>query len=126
MSQRKLRWDLMRRVVLLSSVFSMMVYGTVVILALPTVTDNLSFHDSTAHWLISVVLLRFLVLTPAVDSIAARFSVRMLFMFGIATFLVGTIAAALAPHFVIILLARVVQGFGTAVIMVLASSTGSC
>src|SRR5699024_7018665 len=62
---------------------------------------------------------------PAVDSIAARFSVRMLFMFGIAIFLVGTIAAALAPHFVIILLARVVQGFGTAVIMVFASSTGS-
>jgi len=115
----------MRRVVLLSSVFVMMVNATVVIIALPTITDHFSFHDSTGHWLITVVFLTLAVLTPAVDSIAARFSVRMLFMFGIAIFLVGTIAAALAPHFVIILLARVVQGFGTAVIMVLASSTGS-
>src|SRR5699024_12549741 len=71
------------------------------------------------------VLLCLLVLVPDVVSLLARLCVRMLFMFGIAIFLVGTIAAALASHFVIILLARVVQGFGTAVIMVLASSTGS-
>src|SRR5699024_11600200 len=97
MRQRNLRWDLMRRVVLLSSVFVMMVNATVVIIALPTITDHFSFHDSTGHWLITVVFLPLAVLSPAVDSLAARLSVRMLFMFGIATCLVGTSSAAMRP-----------------------------
>ena len=114
----------MRRVVLLSSVFVMMVNATAVIVALPAILDDFSIHNSTGHWLITAYFLTLAVVTPSVERICVRFSVRKFFTLGIAAFLLGTIATALGPHFVILLLARFVQASGTAVMVVLARSTG--
>ena len=125
MRQRNLRWDLMRQVVLLSSVFVMMVNATAVIVVLPTIIDDFSIYSSTGHWLITAYFVTLAVVTPAVEQVCVRFSVRTFFMLGIVAFLIGTIAAALAPYFGVVLLARVVQAFGTAIMVVLAGSRRS-
>src|SRR5699024_10766219 len=64
------------------------------------------------------------VVIPTLERIFLRFSARTFFMLGIAAFLLGMIATALASHFVILLLARIVQASATSVMVVLARSTG--
>src|SRR5690606_33695983 len=46
-----------------------------------------------------------------------RFDTRSVFLFAVVAFLIGTIIAALAPSFVVLLAARVAQAVGTAIVM---------
>lgn len=116
----------MRRAGLLSIMFVMMLNATTLTVAAPAITDDYPTVDAAAvHWLLAVFLLILAVVAPATGWLLKRFTRRTLLLVGVITFLLGTVSAALEPPFAVLLLARVVQAFGTAVLVALSNTTGS-
>lgn len=103
--------------VLVSTAFVMMLNETTVAVALPAIMDDFSILASTGQWLLTGFLLTMAVVLPATGWVLERFTTRSVFLFATIVFLLGTIAAALAPTFLVMLIARVAQAIGTAIIM---------
>lgn len=103
--------------VLVSTAFVMMLNETTVAVALPAIMADYSISATTAQWLLTGFLLTMAVVLPTTGWMLERFTTRSVFTFAIVAFLIGTIAAALAPTFIVMLLARVAQAVGTAVVM---------
>ncbi len=103
--------------VLVFAAFVMMLNETTLAVALPSIMDDYDITATTAQWLLTGFMLTMAVVMPATGWILERFSTRSVFIFATVIFLVGTIIAAIAPTFIIMLLARVAQAVGTAIIM---------
>lgn len=103
--------------VLVITAFVMMVNETSLSVALPTIMADFAVTAATAQWLLTGVLLTMAVIMPATGWIIDRFTTRQVFFFAIIMFLLGTVVAAISPTFGIMLLARVFQAVGTAVII---------
>ncbi|PWW42959.1 MDR family MFS transporter [Melaminivora alkalimesophila] len=103
--------------VLVFTAFVMMLNETTLAVALPAIMADYSIEANTAQWLLTGFMLTMAVVLPATGWILERFSTRTVFLFATAIFLVGTVIAALAPTFPVMLGARVAQAIGTAVIM---------
>lgn len=75
---------------------------------------NASFgtDDSASQWLTTSYMLAIGITVPLVTHLSRRFSVRMLTLASLAFSLVGAIVAALAPTFVVLLSARILQAIG--------------
>lgn len=103
--------------VLVFTAFVMMLNETTLAVALPAIMADYSIDANTAQWLLTGFMLTMAVVLPATGWILERFTTRQVFIFATALFLVGTVIAALAPTFPVMLGARVAQAIGTAVIM---------
>lgn len=103
--------------VLVFTAFVMMLNETTLAVALPAIMADYSIDANTAQWLLTGFMLTMAVVLPATGWILERFTTRQVFIFATAVFLVGTVIAALAPTFPVMLGARVAQAIGTAVIM---------
>ncbi|BAC19200.1 drug resistance MFS transporter, drug:H+ antiporter-2 family [Corynebacterium efficiens YS-314] len=103
--------------VLVFTAFVMMLNETTLAVALPAIMADYSIEANTAQWLLTGFMLTMAVVLPATGWILERFTTRQVFIFATAVFLLGTVIAALAPTFPIMLGARVAQAIGTAVIM---------
>lgn len=103
--------------VLVFTAFVMMLNETTLAVALPAIMADYSIDANTAQWLLTGFMLTMAVVLPATGWILERFTTRQVFIFATAVFLLGTVIAALAPTFPIMLGARVAQAIGTAVIM---------
>ncbi|MBL3698176.1 DHA2 family efflux MFS transporter permease subunit [Leucobacter luti] len=103
--------------VLVTTAFVMMLNETTVAVALPAIMADYSISATTAQWLLTGFLLTMAVVLPATGWVLERFTTRSVFIFATVTFLAGTVAAAISPAFVVMLLARVAQAVGTAIIM---------
>ena len=103
--------------VLVLTAFVMMLNETTLAVALPAIMADYSIEANTAQWLLTGFMLTMAVVLPATGWILDRFTTRQVFIFATAVFLLGTVIAALAPTFPILLGARVAQAIGTAVIM---------
>lgn len=103
--------------VLVSTAFVMVLNETTVAVALPSIMKDLGIGADLAQWFLTGFLLTMAIVLPTTGWILGRFTTRSVFFFATIIFLVGTIGAALAPNFVIMLLARVAQAIGTAIIM---------
>jgi DHA2 family lincomycin resistance protein-like MFS transporter len=62
-------------------------------------------------------MLTMAVVIPTTGWVLQRFSTKQVFLAAVSSFLVGTVVAAAAPTFGILLTGRIVQAFGTALIM---------
>jgi len=103
--------------------FMMILNETVLTVALPGIMAEMSITAATGQWLTTGFLLTMSVVIPTTGFLLQRFNHRSLFMFAIISFLVGTVIAVIAPSFVFLLLARIIQALGTAIILPLLMTT---
>jgi DHA2 family lincomycin resistance protein-like MFS transporter len=108
---------------LLVSAFVVILNETIMGVALPRLMEDLRITASTATWLTTGFMLTMAVVIPATGFLLQRFHVRPVFIAAMTLFSIGTLIAAIAPGFGILLLGRVVQASGTAIMMPLLMTT---
>jgi DHA2 family methylenomycin A resistance protein-like MFS transporter len=90
---------------------------TILVVALPYISRDLKASPSTASWVTLGPMLVVALCTPASGRAADALGRKRVWIFGFALSLVGMLACALAPSIGPLLLARVVTGVGTALLL---------
>lgn len=85
-------------------------------IALPLMAPDLGVSVGTAAWSISLYVLMLAVTTAVYGRVSDLVGVRLPLVFGITLMTVGAVAAALAPTFEVLLVARLFQGAGAAAV----------
>ncbi len=111
------RKDLVMVAVLLVGVLLAVLNQTFLSPALPTIMADVGVDATTAQWLTSGYALVEAVVIPLSAYLIGRFSTRQLFITAFALFTVGSLSAALAPNFWVLLLGRVLQATCTGMAM---------
>lgn len=109
--------------VLVVASFVMILNETIMSVALPRLMVDLSITASTAQWLTTGFMLTMAVVIPVTGFLFQRFTLRQVFVAAMGLFSVGTLLAASAPGFELLLAGRVVQASGTAVMLPLLMNT---
>ncbi|MDM4764211.1 DHA2 family efflux MFS transporter permease subunit [Galbitalea sp. SE-J8] len=109
--------------ILLVSTFVVILNETIMSVALPTLKQDLQISESAGQWLTTAFLLTTAVVIPITGWLLLRFSTRPVFIAAMALFTAGTAIAAIAPGFTVLLVGRVVQASGTAIMMPLLFTT---
>lgn len=84
---------------------------TIVATALPTIGHSLGDMDDMP-WVVTAYLLAATAVTPLYGKFSDIHGRRTALLIGIATFVVGSIACAVAPSMLVLIVARAVQGLG--------------
>ncbi|MCB5273014.1 putative multidrug resistance protein EmrY [Arthrobacter sp. SO5] len=108
---------------LLVATFVVILNETIMNVALQRLMVDLSVNAPTVQWLSTGFMLTMAVVIPTTGFILQRLSTRAVFMLAMGLFSGGTLLAALAPGFEVLLLARVVQAGGTAIMLPLLITT---
>jgi DHA2 family lincomycin resistance protein-like MFS transporter len=108
---------------LVVSAFVVILNETIMSVALPELMVDLDIPATTAQWLTTGFLLTMAVVIPVTGFLLQRFQIRQIFFAAMTAFSVGTFVAAIAPGFEVLLLGRVVQAVGTALMMPLLMTT---
>ena len=103
--------------VLVGSALVMFLNETILSVALPSIMEDFHIPATTAQWLTTGFMLTMAVVIPATGWILQRFTTKQVFLAAVSGFLVGTVVAAAAPTFTVLLIGRIVQAVGTALIM---------
>ena len=103
--------------VLVVSAFVMILNETILSVALKDLTVDLGVSTTTVQWLTSGFLLTMAVVIPTTGFLLERFTPRQVFLASLTMFSLGTLVCALAPGFPVLLVGRVVQACGTAVMI---------
>jgi EmrB/QacA subfamily drug resistance transporter len=90
---------------------------TLLNVALPTMMEDLNISANTIQWLSTGYLLVNGVLVPISAYLIERFSTRQLFITAMSLFTAGTVIAAFAPGFELLLTGRLVQAAGAGILM---------
>ena len=85
--------------------------------ALPAIMADLGVDATTAQWLTSVYALVEAVVIPLSAYLVGRFTTRQLFISALVVFTVGSLLAAIAPSFWVLLLGRILQAACTGAVM---------
>ncbi|MDN7122471.1 multidrug efflux MFS transporter [Nocardioides sp. ChNu-153] len=108
---------------LVVSAFVVILNETIMGVALPELMVDLDITAARAQWLTSAFLLTMAVVIPLTGWLLQRLHVRTVFLLAMSTFSAGTLLAALAPGFEVLVVGRVVQAVGTAIMMPLLMTT---
>lgn len=103
--------------------FLMILNETVLSVALPSIMVDLGVSAAAGQWLTTGFLLTMSIVIPTTGFLLQRFTTRSLFVFALLSFLAGTLLAIFAPNFVFLLIARVIQAIGTAIVLPLLMTT---
>ena len=85
--------------------------------AFPSIMAALNVDATTVQWLTSAYSLMEALIIPLSAYLVGRFPTRKLFIFGISLFALGSLCAACAPVFAVLLLGRVLQASACGVVM---------
>lgn len=110
-------------IALLLSGFIGMFSETALNVALSDLMTMLSITPATAQWLTTGYLLTLGILVPVSGMLLQWFTTRQLFITSLCFSILGTLLAALAPSFEVLLTARVVQAVGTGLLLPLMFNT---
>jgi EmrB/QacA subfamily drug resistance transporter len=91
--------------------------STIVNVAVPSIVDELGVSSTEVQWIQEAYTLVFAAFLLLFGSIADRIGRRRLMLIGVALFALASIGAALAPDGRLLILARLVQGVGGAMIL---------
>lgn len=108
---------------LVVAAFVVILNETVLVNALPELMTSLRIDERAAQWLSTGFMLTLAVVIPTTGWLLQRLGVRSSFRLAMSLFVVGTTLATVAPTFPVLLLARVVQASGTAIMMPLLMTT---
>jgi DHA2 family lincomycin resistance protein-like MFS transporter len=90
---------------------------TMMNVALPVLMAEWNLSASTAQWITTGYILVISIIMPVSALLLQWFTTRKLFVTAISLFMLGTLAAGLAPGFGMLLIGRLVQAAGTAILM---------
>ena len=102
---------------LLGSAFTVILNETIMGVALPKLMEDLRISAAAGQWLTTAFLLTMSVVIPVTGMLIQRLTTRTLFVTAMSLFTAGTLISAAAPGFAVLLLGRVVQAGGTAIMM---------
>ena len=91
--------------------------------ALPELMEEFSVTEATVQWLTTAFMLTMAVVIPFTGWILTRFRLRSVYIAAMLIFTAGTLVAALAPVFIMLVAGRVIQAIGTAIMMPLLMTT---
>ena len=108
---------------LLVSAFVLMLNETMMNVAIPTIKDSLGVTPSAAQWLTTAFLLTMAVVIPITGFLLQRLNTRPVFILALSLFSAGTALAIVSQSLPLLIVARVIQASGTAVMMPLLMTT---
>lgn len=104
-------------IVLLSGAFITILNQTLLGTALPLIMHDLQLTESTVQWLQSIFMLVNGIMIPITAFLIERYTTRALFLTAMGSFAFGTLVAAVAPGFSLLLIGRVFQAAGAGIMM---------
>jgi DHA2 family lincomycin resistance protein-like MFS transporter len=108
---------------LLVSSFVVILNETMMPVATPLLMQTLNVTAAAAQWLTTAFLLTMSVGIPMTGFLLQRLHTRVMFILAMSLFSIGTFAAMVAPDLQLLVLARVIQASGTAIMMPLLMTT---
>nr|WP_229790456.1 DHA2 family efflux MFS transporter permease subunit [Mycetocola manganoxydans] len=108
---------------LLSATFVVILNETIMSVAIRELMLDLNIDARAAQWLTTAFLLTMAIVIPITGFLLQRFNTRPIFLTAMSLFSAGTLLAALAPIFEVLLVARVIQASGTAIMVPLLMTT---
>ena len=108
---------------LLVSAFVVILNETIMGVALPHLMKDLDITASAAQWLTTAFMLTMAVVIPVTGFLLQRLNTRPVFILAMSLFSAGTLISALAPGFGMLVIGRIVQASGTAIMMPLLMTT---
>lgn len=108
---------------LLVAAFVAILNETTMGVAIPHLIVDFGITAVAAQWLTTAFMLTMAVVIPITGFLLQRFTTRAVFTAAMSLFSAGTLIALLAPGFPVLLVARVVQASGTAIMMPLLMTT---
>jgi DHA2 family lincomycin resistance protein-like MFS transporter len=108
---------------LLVSAFVVILNETLMNVALPRLMTSLGVSANAVQWLTTAFLLTTAVVIPVTGFLLQRLNTRPIFVAAMSLFAFGTLVAALSPGLGMLIVARVIQASGTAIMMPLLMTT---
>lgn len=108
---------------LLVSAFVVILNETIMGVAIPHLMADLHVEASAAQWLTTAFLLTMAVVIPITGFLIQRLNTRPIFILAMSTFSLGTLICAVSPGIELLIVGRVVQAVGTAIMMPLLMTT---
>ncbi|SOC38178.1 MDR family MFS transporter [Salinicoccus kekensis] len=90
---------------------------TLLVTAVPSIMEDLNIPFSTAQWLTTGFFLVNGIMIPVTAFLINKFTTRKLYIFAMTLFTIGTIIAAAAPAFGLLLVGRIVQAAAAGIMM---------
>ncbi|GAB98213.1 DHA2 family lincomycin resistance protein-like MFS transporter [Kineosphaera limosa] len=109
--------------VLTVAAFVVILNETIMTNAIPVLMGVLNIDARAAQWLSAGFMLTMAIVIPTTGWLLQRIGRRAAFLTAMSSFTVGTLVCAVAPTFEVLLLGRVVQACGTAIMLPLLMST---
>ncbi|WP_462417505.1 DHA2 family efflux MFS transporter permease subunit [Kytococcus sp. Marseille-QA3725] len=109
--------------VLTVATFVVILNETIMVNAIPQLMESLHVSAQAAQWLSTAFMLTMAVVIPTTGWFLHRLDRRSAYATAMGAFTLGTLLCALAPGFGVLLLGRVVQAVGTAIMMPLLMTT---
>lgn len=108
---------------LVIATFVVILNETIMINAIPRLMTDLQITEQAAQWLSTAFMLTMAAVIPVTGWFLQRVTTRRAYALAMGVFLGGTALAIVAPVFEVLLVARIVQATGTAVMMPLLMTT---
>lgn len=108
---------------LLVSAFVVILNETIMSVAIPHLMEDLGVTAGAAQWLTTAFLLTMATVIPISGYLIQRINTRPLFMVAMTLFSLGTLICAISPGLELLVVGRVIQASGTAIMMPLLMTT---
>ena len=108
---------------LLVATFVVILNETLMAVAIPRLMHDLNVTAGAVQWLTTAFLLTMSVVIPVTGFLLQRMNTRPVFVWAMSLFSLGTLIAALAPNLQVLVLARIIQASGTAIMFPLLMTT---
>ena len=108
---------------LLAATFVVMLNETLMSVAIPRLMHDLHVTAGAVQWVTTAFLLTTSVVIPTTGFMLQRFNTRPVFVWAMSLFALGTLIAAFAPNLQVLVVGRIGQACGTAIMMPLLMAT---
>jgi DHA2 family lincomycin resistance protein-like MFS transporter len=108
---------------LLIATFVVILNETLMAVAIPRLMHDLNVTAGAVQWLTTAFLLTVSVVIPVTGFLLQRMNTRSVFVCAMSLFTLGTLIATLASNLEVLILARVIQASGTAIMLPLLMTT---
>lgn len=119
-----LNWDGLHRpriyyamIATFAGLFLAVIDGTICNVALPSISDDLQVSSSDSIWIINAFQLVIMMTLLPFSSLGELFGYKCIYLWGVAVFTVGSLFCALTTTLPLLVVARLFQGVGAAMIM---------
>ena len=104
-------------IILLSGAFISFLSNTFLNVALPAIKNDFGISTSAVQWVSTAYMLVSGIIIPTTAYLMQKFSARTLFLTAMMLFLAGTIISGFSPAFFVLIIGRMVQASGSAMLM---------